>query len=210
MHCRLPGLLRYVVNPASRRTPQVMATGASPRGDVVAADKPLVEEMAALAGRAKEEEGKAALVRDTVFYRWRFANPRNRYVFYYALQNGSVAGFVVLGVYPNNSRVYVLDYAAQAPRILDRLLGHIIRRARLDILMINRFAFDRNSGPLFERHGFKKDKLLKKVDRARYGEYPLLIRPVKKNFSAADFIVADVDLRKFSNWSLKPFCSDYA
>jgi hypothetical protein len=126
------------------------------------------------------------------------------------MRNNRVAAFVVLGMYPYNRRLHLLDYAAETATVLEGILNWLTRRAPADILMVNRYALGPQMPALFEKYGFREDRLLGRIDKVRSGEFPLLIRPVKKAFAATDFLLGDVDLREISHWSLKPFCSDYA
>lgn len=204
------GLLKYFLYPGSKRLALFMNGPANRSGDIFVVEKPRVDDMCALAATAKEERGKVALVRDAAFYRWRFCNPKNKYIYYYTMNNDRVSGFVVLSIFPYNSRVYVLDYAAEEPKSLHRILLAISKHGRSRILMVNRFSLDKATLQIFRGLGFKQNRLLQTSDKLRFGEYSLLIRPVKEDFTEHDFIVGAIDLREISNWSLKPICSDYA
>ena len=56
--------------------------------------------------------------------------------------------------------------------------------------------------------GFKKISLFRIIEKRIKGELPLLIRPVKHNYSDSEFFVEGLDLRKIENWHIKGICSD--
>jgi hypothetical protein len=90
------------------------------------------------------------------------------------------------------------------------ILRYIIKMKHFDILSIYSFclddAFQRTLGGL----GFRKNSLVRVIERKLYGELPLLIRPVKETYTKSDFFIEGVDMRRIENWSLKPICSDAA
>ena len=115
-----------------------------------------------------------------------------------------------MGVSPNNQRGYILDYAAKDDSAIREILAYIIRAKHFDILSIYDFGLDIASRPILQGLGFKSKSLLRMIEKRLYGEFPLLIRPVKKACAESDFFIDGIDVRKIENWSLMPICSDAA
>jgi hypothetical protein len=171
---------------------------------------PRPEEMSTLVARQDRIEGKIGLVQGTTFFRWRFGNPRSKYVFYYWLEDGVAAGYVVLGLSPNNQRGHIVDYASAGGRVLQEILRYIIQSKQFELLSIYSFCLDDHLWQVLKGLGFKTDSLVRTLERKLYGELPLLIRPVKENLVEADCFVEGLDIRRIENWSLKPIFSDAA
>lgn len=206
--CSVLGLARYILATREKRPLEASGITYGKFGNIVVADTPRPEEMASLAMRQHCRIPSIGLYRDEVFFRWRFANTRNKYVFYYRVLEGSVTGYVVMGISPNNQRGYILDYAAEDNSAIREILGYIIKAKHFDILSIYDFGLDIALRPILQSLGFKSKSLLRVIEEKLNGEFPLLIRPVKKTCAESDFFIDGIDARKIENWSLMPICSD--
>jgi hypothetical protein len=208
--CSVLGLARYILAAHERKPLEASGITFGKFGNIVVADTPRPEEMASLAMRQHRKIPSIGLYRDEVFFRWRFANPRNKYIFYYRIEEDSATGYVVMGVSPNNQRGYILDYAAKDDSAIREILVYIIKANHFDILSIYDFGLDIALRPILQGLGFKTKGLLRMIEEKLHGEFPLLIRPVKKACAESDFFIDGIDVRKIENWSLMPICSDAA
>ncbi len=204
----LPGLLAYLATYRQQakcpKTP--LQFGASE--DICPSDQPRPEAMASIVARRRQTSPKIAPAQDEAFFRWRFANPRKRYRFYYAQTGKQVTGYIVLGLSPNARRGYVLDYADADGVSVEKLLHRIITQRDLDIVSIYRFCLNDLPDQAVKRLPLKGHGLLRMLERRKTGELPLLIRPVKTTYTEADWIVGGVDIREIRNWHIKEIISD--
>jgi hypothetical protein len=204
----LLGLVRYTLS-----RPQAWPTAASrvqfgSGGNILVSHTPRPEEMSSLVARQGQAESKIRLVQDTAFFRWRFGNPRSKYLFYYWLEDGVAAAYVVLSLSPNGRRGYIVDYAPVERRVLQEILSHIIRSKQFELLSIYGFCLDEPLWQVLKGLGFKADSLVRSLESKLHGELPLLIRPVKEDYAEADCFIEGLDARRIESWSFKPIFSD--
>jgi len=178
--------------------------------DIIVSRQPRPKEMHVLIEGQEVDSDKITLYQDEDFFRWRYANKHNKYVFLYRIKNEVVAGYIVLRASPNNRRGYIVDYAQQDESSIEKILKFIIKARCFDVLSIYHFSLNDNLKPKMRDLGFKSDSLFRAIERRIKGELPLLIRPVKHNYSDSDFFVEGLDLRKIENWQIKGICSDDA
>jgi hypothetical protein len=205
----LLGVARYALSRRQVSPIEAARVRLGSRGKILVSQAPRPEEMSALAAGQGPIEGKIGLVRDATFFRWRFGNPRGKYLFYYRLEDGVAAGYVVLGLSPNNRRGYLLDYAPAGGPAIPEILS-TIRSERFDILSIYGFCLDDTLRPVLSRLGLTANSLVRVLEKKLGGELPLLIRPVTESPAEADWFVEGLDMRKIESWSLKPIFSDAA
>lgn len=204
------GLLRYV---PTHRTVLPLSEGRirfGRFGSILVSDHPRPYEMACLVAEQDMRGGKIRPFQDPGFFAWRFANPRNKYVFYYFMKGDVAEGYLVLGVSPNNRRGYILDHGQAGPTGVEDILRHVIRARHFDLLSVLAFSVDDVLMGTLRGLGFSIRSPVRRIERTLYGELPLLVRPVKKTFGEGDFLIGGLDARKIENWFLKPICSDAA
>jgi hypothetical protein len=208
-HASPQGTLRYLL--ALRQTHPLAQSrvrfGAS--GDLQLTAAPRTEAMSALARAEAAPPGTLVLHRDEAYLTWRFANPLGKYIFYYLLQDETLAGYVAVGLSPNNQRAFLLDYAARPGRdALAEILGFILRANHFDVVSVYPFCLTGAQRHALEQLGFRLGGLLSRLELRQKGRLPLLLRPVKRTFQEDDFFIDGVDSRQIENWSLKPLGSD--
>ena len=204
------GVVRHVL--ARRQVSPIEASRVQlgRQGKILVSRRPRPEEMASVAAGEGPIEGKIGLVRDAAFFRWRFDNPWGKYLFYYRLEDGIAAGYLVLGLSPNNRRGYILDYAPAGGQAIEEIVRHIVESGQVDLLSILSFGVADTLRPVLSRWGFKTTGPVRTLERRLYGELPVLIRPVNEGWTEADWLVEGLDMRKIESWSLKPIVSDDA
>ena len=202
------GTLRYLL--ASRGAHPLAQSRISfgRSGDVEVAGAPRLAEMAALTATEEAAAGTLVLRRDEVFFAWRFANPRGKYVFYYLLRDDMLTGYVVIGLSPNNRRGFLLDFAAGERDALEEIMRFVLRAKHFDVVSVYTFCLTARQRRTLEKLGFGVAGLIPFLETQQKGRLPLFIRPVKETFSDRDFLIEGVDARTIAAWLLKPIGSD--
>jgi hypothetical protein len=214
------GTLRYLAALRETHLLEEGRIGFGTSGGVEVSRTPSPAEMAALAGAEQDPEGtphpgEAArgmlvLRRDEAFLTWRFANPQGKYVFYTLRRNDRPAGYVVIGLSPNNRRGFLLDFAGGEEDALEEIMRFILRARHFDVLSVYTFCLTAGQRRMLDRLGFGATGVIPSLETRRHGKLPLLIRPVKETFGEEDFVIEGVDARQIASWSLKPIGSDAA
>ncbi len=113
-----------------------------------------------------------------------------------------------MGVSPNNRRGYILDYAENDGRVLDTIFRYVIKMNHFDIFSIYNFSLSDKLLHILKGLHFYTNGLTQKMEKYFNGEWPLLIRPVKKRFVENDWFIEGLDIRNIDGWEIKPICSD--
>lgn len=204
---RLIDLARYVHAYSERPSPSSSRIRCCEDGDFVVSREPRAAEMAAVAGRPGEPRSGLAPLRSAENLHWRFRNPQRLYVFYYAYARGEMLGYVVLGLSPNLRRGYLLDFVDVDRVSVASLLAGILRRRDVDILSVAVASLGSTSID-WRALGFKTRGLLRRLERQRTGELPLLIRPVAADFGESHWLLAGLDARDIRHWQYREMVSD--
>ena len=208
--CNMFALVKFLFN-AKKRFNQIAPK--IPFGtfdDIVVSQQPRPKEMHVLIEGQEITTDKITLHQDEDFFWWRYANKHNKYVFLYRIKNEVVTGYIVIRVSPNNRRGYIVDYAQGDESSIEKILNFIIKARCFDVLSIYHFSVTDDIKQNFQNLGFKNVSLFRAIERRINGDLPLLIRPVKHDYSDSDFFVEGLDLRKIENWHIKGICSDDA
>jgi hypothetical protein len=206
--CSTAGLVKYLFN-AKKRFNQIASK--IPFGtfdDIIVSQQPRSKDMHVLIEGQEVNTDKITLFQDEDFFRWRYENKHNKYVFLYRLKNGVIIGYVVIQISPNNRRGYIVDYAQGDETSVEKILEFIIKAKCFDVLSIYHFSVTDDIKQNLQDLGFKNVSLFRFIERRITGELPLLICPVKHNYSDNDLFVEGLDLRKIENWHIKGICSD--
>ena len=208
--CTLGGLSRFLYYSKRKceRTPKWIMYGTF--DDIIVSRKPRPEEMHTLIEGKKIGTDKIILYQDETFFRWRFSNNHNQYIFLYCMKNKILTGYVVIRMSPNKRRGFIVDYARTDEDAIEKILKFIIKTGYFDVISIYRFSLDDDIDRTVKYLGFKTISLFRAIEKKISGELPLLIRPVRHNYSDKDFFVEGLDLRKIDNWHIKGICSDDA
>jgi GNAT superfamily N-acetyltransferase len=203
---RLAGLLRGWWSARRAAAPPAPAVECGRFGDVAVDQTPRPADMASAAASVPAHDRTFTLCRDVTFFRWRFANPRRRYLFYYRLQDGAVAGYLVMGLAGGGVRGYLLDGADTDGAAL---LRYVVQGRRLPVLSVQHaFAVNASLASTLRRLGFRETGLLRRIERRRHGEFPVMVRPLRAEPTEDDWHVDGLDVRDIGNWTLHGICSD--
>lgn len=206
--CSLLGLIKYIL--ATRENLPLSASQIQfgKFNHILVSNHPRPDVMSTLVAAQIPKRNLIRLFQDEDFFRWRFGNPRNKYVFYYLMEGEFPEAYIVVGVSPNNRRGYILDYAEKKESGIREILQYVIKAKDFNLLSIYNFCLDNALTQVLEELNFNTFSLVKIIEKKLHGELPLLIRPVKEFFRESDFFIEGIDSRKIENWALKPICSD--
>ena len=204
---RVAGLLRYILRYSDRPSLQAARIRRCEERDFVVTTEPRAEEMATLALRESRPWRGLQPLRTRAYFQWRFRHPCRTYFFYYAYAGGEMQGYAVLGLSPNLRRGYLLDFLDVDGASVGALVGRMLRRRDVDILSIATASLGSTSLD-WQAAGFTATGLLRRLERRRTGELPLLIRPVAPDFEESHWLVAGVDTRDIRNWQYREMVSD--
>jgi hypothetical protein len=178
------------------------------RQNIEVSDLPYPEEMAAVTAASRSMKAKIHLVKDEAFFSWRFSNPRKTYRFYFQRRQGHLTGYIVLGFSPNYRRGYILDFAQKDETSVVALLSYLRRQRHVDILSIYNFS----AVPALENKlaalGFRRNGLVRFLERRMTGELPVLIHPVPREYTDSDWMAGKLDVRDMNHWQLMEISSD--
>jgi GNAT superfamily N-acetyltransferase len=203
-----PGFFRYLWAYHKHLPVENQRTSLGTSGPVIVSDRPKPEVMAGICAEVNTLNPNIRLLRDEMFFRWRFLNPFNTYRFYYLSQNSEITGYVVIGFSPNYQRGYVLDFADTDGKSVTYLLKHMIQNKHFDILSVYHFSFSEEERIRINDLGFRAKGFVRSLERRKTGELPVLIRPVRKGYTESDWKIEGIDVRRIENWRMTEICSD--
>jgi hypothetical protein len=61
---------------------------------------------------------------------------------------------------------------------------------------------------ILAKKGFSDKGLLRRIEKKIIGEWPLLVRPVKRSMAETDWLVEGLDIRRSEIWEIKEISSD--
>jgi hypothetical protein len=176
--------------------------------DIIVTANARPKEMSAVAAVWKCAGNSVTLFQDEQFFRWRFNNKRNRYVFYYSKKNNVITGYVVMLLVHDSQDGYIVDFAEIHRGALKSILRYIIKKNHFNIIAVPNVSLDANSYQMFEEFGFKANSLIERKERKVKGIDPFLIRPVKRQCVESNWYIEGLDIRKIENWKITGLCND--
>ena len=177
-------------------------------GPIEVREKPLPGPMSAFdRGRAGEAH-KIALLMDQDFYAWRFESQRRKYLFYYYWENSELKGYLLLRTTGHPPSGVILDFEQTESVVFDKLLRFVMGHVHWSTLTVWDLNLDSEIRRSLRKRKFIPSGWVERVLRRSQADPCVLIRPSKKDFSASDFYVRGLDLRKTENWEFKEICSD--
>jgi len=177
-------------------------------GQFTVSDKPRPEDMSVIIANQPRDDSRISLMQDEVFYRWRYNNQRNSYVFYYYKERQTIDSFIVVRLSRNGRRGYICDYGAIDNHSFNKILKFIIKKKHFDVLSIYNLNIPPHLYKIFSSAGFREKNILRSIEQKINGVWPILIRPVNRNVNEADWFTGGIDLRQKDSWVLKEICSD--
>jgi GNAT superfamily N-acetyltransferase len=177
-------------------------------GHIEVAQAARPQEMARIASRGNEKLPHIALLQNEAFYRWRYANPKGRYVFFFHRSNDTISAYLVMSMSGDARQGFIVDTAEEIDGQIGALLDHIVDMAAFDEVNILNLSVDAALWESLRTRGFTRWGLHRTVKKLVFGERPLLVRPVRPDFDEDDWFLDGLDIRKISNWRFKQICQD--
>ena len=203
------GLMRFILNIIFPHSLKKRVIHFGQYGDIIASNKPRPAEMASIkSNEMKQLPVCLKLSQNENYFRWRFENGRNEYVFYYLLKDGMAASYLIVRRPPGGLRGYIIDYGAMNGKCLSPLLQFVAKQHHFDVLSIYGYSFDHHSAEIFRRCGFSSRGVLRLLEKKKRGEWPLFVRPVQSECVESGWWIDGIDIRKIDNWRIKEICSD--
>ena len=195
--CSWHGLMHYCLRYRKKNAAKVKH---GEYNGILVTDQVLGEDMSRVAGLRNLPVPAVELKRDSVFYGWRYKNPAKHYTFYYAGVPGEITGFVAVSHNSNNLRGYIVDYGQSDSCSLEKILHFLKSERHFNILSIYEFCADDEFSELLSAGGFKKDRLVRNLERRVAFFYPLYL--VKTGEGESGWFWDGLDLRKISSWKM--------
>jgi GNAT superfamily N-acetyltransferase len=178
-------------------------------GNIEVAVNPRPAEMAAIISRQNYESHRIRLCQDTDFFQWRFNDPRSQFAFYYHRNDNQITAYVVMYVRGGNIRQgYIVDYGANDGETVLKIIRFMAKRRDVDIFSIYSTSLENEFRQMLNENGFQANSLIEQRETKQKGLWPYLVRPVKKDCVAKDWLVGEYDIRNVANWELKGICID--
>lgn len=176
--------------------------------DIQVARDPRPAEMVDVVSGDQSAQSRIKVLQDEIFFRWRFENPKGRYVFYYSGCKNALSGYLVMALSSDARQGFVIDYAEKEPGQIARIFDHIIDRREVDELNVLNISVSGPLGEILNARRFTSRGFHRLVKKWVYGERPVLVRPIRAGFSESDWFLGGLDVRDPNNWQLKPSCQD--
>ena len=202
------GLIRYIRSSGQKHKQADIAIPTGDFGDIEVSRYPKPAQMAGLVSGQALSDGRIVPDQDENFFQWRFNNQRKKYVFYFCKKGNEVSGYMVVRVLPKNRRGFIIDYVAQDDVSAAKLVSFPIRNKHFNVLSISAYSVTGSMAAALKNFKFKRHGILRTIEKKIEGEWPLLVRPVKKNPEEQDYFIEGLDIRNPLNWSIKEICSD--
>lgn len=179
-------------------------------GDILVSKDSRPEDMARLSSIQTELPTKISLLQDEDFFRWRFQNPKRKYAFYFYRRADVVMGYLVMLVSEDTEQGSIVDYGQDGDGPIGRILDHIFEKGEYDKVNILSVGVDDRLWRTLKSRKFTKWGLQRRVQKLTGGEWPVLVRPVKREYGVDDWFLEGLDIRELESWRLKPICGDGA
>jgi hypothetical protein len=204
----LQGMISYILSLRKAANSPMNKITLGDFGEILVSDTPMPAEMSDIVSKCTHKGKKIQLRQDEIFFQWRFNNLRKKYVFYYYKQDNHITGYIVMRLSPNNRRGFIIDYAAKDGSELKHLLAFIRKKKHFNILSIYAYGVTDAFKSVLKSQKFRTYTIFRLMERRTEGEWPLLVRPVHRDYDEKNFFIQGLDIRKFQNWSIKEICSD--
>jgi GNAT superfamily N-acetyltransferase len=176
--------------------------------DIIVAENPKPEAMSAIIFHKGWNDQRIAVFQDEDFFRWRFNNKKNRYIFYYFRRDNVVTGYVVILLLQNNHFGYVVDFAEIDAGALTKIFCYLIKKSHVDTIAIPNISLNEDFSQMVKHIGFKAESLIERRIRRVTGTCPIFVRPVQKRCVEDDWYIEGLDIRNIENWHIKGICND--
>ncbi len=177
-------------------------------GDIAVSKNPRPDEMYGVASSKTELPTKITLLQDQEFFRWRFENPQRKYAFYFYRRGDAILGYLVMLVSDDIGQGFIVDYGQEGEGPIGSILDHIAKMAEFEEVNILNVSVDECLWETLKPRMFKRWGLRRSLRKMVLGEWPVLVRPVKRECSEDDWFLGGLDIRDMENWKFRHICGD--
>ncbi len=151
------------------------------------------------------------LFQDLNFYKWRFLNPKGKYIFYFGWEGNELMSYVVMRCYEKMGAGKIVDYAYLDILYLKKILQLMIQQKYFCKLSVLDHNLDEEIFKMFHGFGFRRRNvilqyLLKKM-KIKYERYYCL-KPLRDKKDKDFWKIGQLDARKSVNWKITEISSD--
>jgi hypothetical protein len=203
-----PGAIKYIVSSTFPQKSDKIDISNGLFGFVEVSDFPKPKEMADVVSMQEDDGPKIRLHQNEAFFRWRFNNHRKIYKFYYFRQEDKITGYMVMRLLMENRRGYIIDYAAKENVALEKMIAAAINSRCFSVISIIAYSVSDHMAAVLAKLNFKRNGIIRMIEKKINGEWPVLVRPVRINYSERDFFIEGMDIRNLKSWSFREICSD--
>jgi hypothetical protein len=202
------GLLNYFLIKIAKNNREIFNIPFGRYGTIEVSDTAKPEEMHGVLQKQSIPPGKISMYKDVAYLKYRYQNPRKRFVFYYCWKHEKIVGYMVIKKLPKNNNVHIVDYAESETTAIEKILEHIIVHKHYGIISIWNSSLDHIILQTLQREHFHTKAFFDKIETVLRGSYYLLTRPIQEKLSEGDWFVDDIDIRDTKNWIINEFCCD--
>ena len=155
------------------------------------------------------DKNKIYNVRDEEFYKWRFADSPNKYIYAYCREEDEITGYLSLRKNNNTLMEYTLmEYGYLNPSCFKYLIEEFSRKLLMPSLITPTFSRNQDELLNLKRSGFNYSNdrciiILKALTRISKNKLPaLLVKPISPDFNDNAYLIGGVDMRLSKNCSL--------
>jgi hypothetical protein len=202
------GLARYLLASKIRRPIRAARIRYGEFGDVTVSAAPLPTPMASVIARQAHAGGRFHLCQEEDFFRWRFAGPSDKFVFYFRRAGDDTVAYLAVAVTAGGHRGYVIDHADSDGESCGRLFEFAAARGDFKVLSVFAHSLGAPLAATLRRNGFHADGIMGALEKRVRGNLPILVRPLRAEPAEADWFIDGQDVREKGNWAIKGVCSD--
>ena len=152
-------------------------------------------EMAVCAEKYRNPD-KLNHIRDTNYFKWRYACKKDNYIFFYHWQNVHLLAYLIIEKL-SDTQYQLIEYFAKDAKTLKNTLQIVMKIQRIPFLRT--WALSGDDTLLLKSCGFipAPVKLWNMLGKKRL---PVLVRPIKEHFHPHDLFLGNLDSRDINNW----------
>lgn len=177
-------------------------------GEIEVSKSPSTNEMLEIINNQKDNDYLIRLNKNDFFLKWRYNNIKRNYLFYYLRKNYRLQGYIVVQNYGRYVRI--VDYSEREENAIKQILKFLLRSKNIVRYEIWGINISKKFKSNLEDVGFKNYIPRQYIENKVTFIPPILISPVKENYSDSDWIVNSIDIRQSKNWEINEICSDHS
>lgn len=203
----LVGLLNYILIKKAKLRVLNSNISFGRFGNIEISNQPKAKEMLLVIKKQKNLNNRIKLHKDINFFNWRFRYSKSKYIFYYYWENKNIKGYLIVKKSENNNNGIIIDYEQIEDISFREILRYILINKHYDVLSILNINLKNELIRILKSLYF--NELISRVKIGfQYKNHPILVRPIKREYTSEDYLIYGVDIRNVENWEFKGICTD--